>query len=136
MSLVIPDAVELEVLTDLVTPALEMRLYGNNKTPAHGDTIAGYTQIAGGGYAAKALTFANWTLTAGEPTVAVYNAVQQWTFTGIIDAPGTIYGYYIVRVADSFLLAAERFPSAIVPFSPIEGSIIKVLPKLSAQSQF
>ena len=136
MSLIIPDAVELEVLTALVTPALTMKLYGNNKTPAHGDTSAGYTEIAGGGYAAKALTFPNWEIVAGEPTNAVYDTVQNWTFTGILTAPGTIYGYYIVRDSDNFLMCAERFPVAIVPFSPIEGSIIKILPKLSAQSQF
>lgn len=136
MSLVIPDSQEVEVLTNRLTPALTLRLYGNNKTPAHGDTVANYTEIAGGGYANKPLTFANWTIVAGEPSLATYSASQQWTFTGIIDPPGTIYGYYVTRDSDNALMWAERFPTAIVPFSPVEGSIIKILPKYSCQSEF
>lgn len=138
MSIVIPDAIEIEVITSVLTPALTMRLYGNNKVPAHGDTIAAYTEIAGGGYVSKPLTFVNWNLVAGEPSVASYNALVTWTFTGVINAPGTIYGYYVMRNIDGKLVWAERFPAANVPFAPIAagGSIIRVLPKFSAQSQF
>src|SRR5215467_3980825 len=116
MSLVFPDIQEVEVLTTLLTPNLTMRLYGNNKTPAHGDTAAAYTEIAGANYANKPLTFANWTITAGEPTIANYAATQSWAFNGIINAPGTIYGYYVTRDSDGKLMWAERFPSAVVPF--------------------
>lgn len=138
MSLVVPDSTELEVLTSVLTPALTMRLYGNNKIPARGDTVAGYTEIAGGGYVSKALIFANWRLVAGDPSVATYNTLLTWTFTGVINAPATIYGYYVTRNTDGKLIWAERFPAANVPFAPIAagGSIIRVLPKFSAQSQF
>lgn len=136
MGLVVPDIQEVAVLTTFLTPNLTMRLYGNNKTPAHGDTASGYTEISGGGYVNKPLTFANWTITPGEPSQAVYASTQQWTFTGIVDPPGTIYGYYVTRDTDGKLMWAERFPSGVVPFAPINGSIIKVLPKITAQSEF
>lgn len=136
MALIVPDAVEVIVLNFLLTNPLTMRLYGNNKTPAHGDSTAGYTEISGGGYISKPLIFSGWTVTAGEPSVAVYSPSQSWPFTGIIDAPGSIYGYYVTRDSDSQLMWAERFASILVPFSPIDGSVIKVLPRLLCQSLF
>jgi hypothetical protein len=136
MSAVVPDGLEVIVLNSLIATPLSMRLFSNNKTPAHGDTTAAYTQVAGGGYAAKSLTLANWVVTAGDPSKAVYNASQTWEFTGVTTAPGTIYGYYIVRVSDNQLVIAERFPSGSVPFVPKAGSKILVLPKITAQSEF
>jgi len=136
MPLVVPDTQEVEILVNRLTPALTMKLYGNNKTPAHGDTVAGYTEIAGGGYAAKPLTFANWNIVAGEPSVATYNASQTWTFTGAINAPGTIYGYFVIRNSDGVLMFAERFAVAVVPFTPVNGSVVNVLPRYSCQSLF
>lgn len=136
MSLIVPNTVEVEVLTVRLTPTLSMRLYSNDYTPVAGSTAAAFTQVSGGGYAAKSLTFANWTITAGDPSQAVYASTQEWDFTGVTDAPATIYGYYVVRVSDGELQWAERFPSGNVPFVPINGSIIKVLPKFTAQSEF
>jgi hypothetical protein len=136
MGLVVPNAQELLILQAYLTPALTLRLYGNNRTPAATDTVAGYTEIVGGGYAAKALTFANWNFTAGAPSIAIYNTQQTWTFTGIINAPGTVYGYYVTKDSDGSLMWAERFASGVVPFGPINGSIIRVLPRFTAESQF
>lgn len=136
MGLVVPNAQELLVLQAFLTPALSLRLYGNNKTPAEGDSVSGYTEIVGGGYAAKPLTFGNWGFTGGAPSIAIYNAQQAWTFTGIINAPGTIYGYYVTKDSDGSLMWAERFPTGVVPFGPINGSIIRVLPRFTAESQF
>lgn len=136
MTLVVPNTFEVEVLTNWVTPALTMRLYSNDVTPSGGSTPGGFTEVTGGGYAAKPLTFGNWTISAGDPSQAVYNATQQWTFTGATGAPGTIYGYYVTRNSDGKLMYAERFPSAVVPFTPVAGSIIKVLPRLTCQSLF
>lgn len=134
MSLIVTDVQEVEILTAFLTPAVTMRLYGNDRTPAGTDSAASYTEIAGGGYAAKALTFANWLLTSGAPTVALYNAVQSWVFTDAINAPGTIYGYFITRDSDGLLLWAERFPSGSVPFTPIAGSVIRVTPRITCES--
>lgn len=136
MGLVVPDALEVEILTEKLTPALTLKLYSNNVTPSGASSAAAFTEVTGGGYASKPLTFANWVISAGDPSSAVYNATQQWTFTGATGGPGTIYGYYVTRNSDGKLMWAERFPSAVVPFAPVAGSIIKVLPKFTAQSQF
>lgn len=136
MGLVIPNVQEVEVLTNRLNTPLTLRLYGNNATPTGLSTAASFTEIAGGGYAALPLVFAGWNIVAGDPSIASYNTIQSWTFTGITNAPGTVYGYYITRDSDGLLMLAERFPSGVVPFSPIEGSVIRILPRYSAQSQF
>jgi hypothetical protein len=135
MSLKVPNAIEVEVLTTLLTPAHTMKLYGNDYTPVDGSVTANFTEIAGGGYVSKALVFASWTIVAGTPSTASY-ATQTWIFTGAINAPGTIYGYFVSRNTDGKLLMAERFPAANVPFAPVNGSKIVVLPRFTAESQF
>lgn len=140
MGFLVPGAVELEVLQFALNAALgwTLRLYGNNKTPAAGDTTASYTEIAGGGYVAKPITYATWSIVARSgvtPPTASY-PVQLWSFTGAISAPGTIYGYYVTRNVDSKLMLAERFSGALVPFSPEAGSEVRVLPKYTVVSQF
>jgi len=135
MSFIVPNVVEVEVLTERLTPTHTLRIFGNNYTPLPTSVAANFTEIAGGGYANKPLTFANWTITAGSPSIAVY-ASQTWIFTGVINAPGTIYGYYVTRNSDGKVLLAERFPPANVPFSPVAGSKIILLPTFSCESQF
>lgn len=134
MPQIIPDVLEVEILTEKLTPALTIRLFSNNITPVGGTTAAAFTEVTGGGYASKPLTFANWTITAGDPSVASYNSNQQWDFTGVTGGPGTIYGYYVTRNSDGKLMWSERFAPAIVPFVPVAGSVVRVLPKFSAQS--
>jgi len=135
MSLVVPDTIEVEVLNSVLTPNLTLRLYSNNATPAHDSSAASFTEATGGGYANKPLTFANWTITAGDPSQAVYG-LQTWTFTGPMTGPATVYGYYVTRDSDGKLMWAERFGSGVVPFVSINGSVIKVIPRFTAQSQF
>lgn len=139
MGFLVPKSVLLEVLQATLNAPLAwtIRLYGNDKTPAPGDSTAGYTEIVGGGYAFKPIIYANWTIdTTTDVPRALYNSTQLWTFTGAINAPGTIYGYYMVRNVDSKLMLAERFATALVPFSPEAGSEIRVLPRYSVLSQF
>lgn len=136
MGLVAPDILELETLNNVLVSPLTLKLYSNNLVPSGADTAAAYTEVVGGGYANKPLTLANWTITAGTPSSAVYNAIQQWTFTGVTNAPGTIYGYFVIRNSDGKLMWAERFPAASLPFSPIAGSLIRVIPKFTVGSQF
>jgi len=136
MSQVVPNQLELEIINDILGPNLHLRLYGNNATPAGGSTAASFTEIAGGGYAALPLTLANWTITAGDPSTAQYNSLQQFIFTGPINAPGTVYGYFVTRDSDGHLMWAERFAPALVPFAPVAGSQINIVPAFSAQSEF
>lgn len=137
MGFLVPNAVELEVLQRILLDAWTIRLYGNNKVPAGTDVAANYTEIAGGGYANFPLVTANWNIdTTGDHPVAVYNTTQIWTFTGAINAPGSIYGYFVTRNSDGKLMLAERFSSGIVPFAPESGSVARVLPRYSVISQF
>lgn len=135
MPMKVPNAVELEIVTEFLTDAMTLRLYSNNKTPADNDIAANYTEVVGGNYVNKPLTFANWVINAGTPTVGVY-PFQQWLFNGPTGAPNTIYGYYVTRNSDGKLMWAERFPAANVPFAPVNGSKIVVQPKFSAESLF
>ena len=135
MPMIVPDVLEVEVLTTLLTPALTLRLYSNNYTPGGGSATANFTEVTGGGYANKPLTFANWVITANAPSDALY-PLQTWTFTGPTDAPGTIYGYYVTRNSDGKLMWAERFAAGYLPFSPIAGSLVKITPRFTASSVF
>lgn len=136
MGLVVPDILEVETLNNILGSPLTLKLYSNNKVPAGGDNAAAYTEVTGGGYVSLPLTLANWTITAGAPSSAQYNSIQQWTFTGPTNAPGTIFGYFVIRNSDSKLMWAERFPAASLPFSPIVGSNVRIIPKFTVGSQF
>jgi hypothetical protein len=136
MSQVVPDTLEREVLDDIFSENMTLRLFGNNVTPDSDSQTADFNEISGGGYVSNPLLSANWLEVNGNPSYNVYNSTQEWVFTDPIDAPGSIYGYYVTRDVDNKLMWAERFPSAVVPFSPINGSIIKVLPKFTCQSAF
>ena len=63
MSMLVPNILEVEILTSVLTPALTLKLYSNDKTPVAGDTSSAYTEVTGGGYSSKSPTFANWTIT-------------------------------------------------------------------------
>jgi hypothetical protein len=135
MSLVVPDAVEVIILQLLLNTPLTLRLFGNNATPGPASTAASFNEIAGGGYANKPLTFAGWSFTPNAPSFGLY-AKQSWTFTGVINAPGTLYGYYVTRNSDGILLWAERFAPGVVPFTPILNSLVEVTPKFTGSSVF
>lgn len=135
MSLVVPNASEIDILQTILTPALTFRLYSNNVTPGPADVAATYTEVAGGGYASKALVYGSWIFTAGAPSYASY-AQQTWTFTGATNAPSTVYGYYVTRNTDGKLMWAERFPVAMLPFAPVAGSLVKITPKFTGGSVY
>ncbi len=128
MSIVVPNVGEQVALNEFLKSGnLTLKLYSNNVTPGETDTAATYTEVSGGGYVAKTLVAANWSVTPGNPSIATY-AQQTFAFSGPTNAPGTIYGYYVVD-ASNVLRWAERFPASVVPFSPISGSSIRVTPE-------
>lgn len=135
-TLVMPDEGEVVALkamlghTVAATP-LTLRLFSNNHAPAHGDTNASYTEVSGGGYAAFALTGANWTITAGSPSTAAY-AAHSFTFTGTTTAPGTVYGYYITD-ANSKVIVAQMLTAP--PFTPaVNGDSVVVTSQITLAS--
>ena len=110
---------------------LILRLYSNDRTPALTDVAADYTEVVGGGYTEEALAGALFTVSAADPSVAVYDDFHTWTFSGVTDSPGTVYGMYIVDQND-VLIAALRFASP--PYTPVAASLIKVKPRITCAS--
>jgi len=115
------------------TDAWIMKLFSNNVTPSLTDTTATFTEVAGGGYVDIDLDKNEFTVTPGNPGQALYSAAQDFLFTGATTAPGTIYGYYVVDGANN-LIQAERFPSSQVPIVPVNGTLIRITPKITAAS--
>lgn len=124
MTLLTPNVGLVLNLQEILNRVLTLKLYSNNRTPAAGDTAGSYTEVSGGGYADVDLLYASWSISAGG--IASY-APQDFTFTGATTAPAVIYGYYIVD-ADGVLRWAERFPGTVVPFTPVNGSLIRITP--------
>lgn len=132
MALVLVNGGSKRILDFLVANDLTLRLYSNNKTPAISDIAADYDNVSGGGYAQITLTQNNWTVSAGNPSIALYNFFVEFFFTGITNAPFTIYGYYVLDSLGN-LMWAERFP--VVPFTPQDGSLISVRPRFTERNQ-
>jgi hypothetical protein len=128
MSLICPTSAKTKNLQEILNRNLTLKIYGNNHTPAVGDTIGSYTEISGGGYVAKTLTYANWVIASA---IATYNTFQNFNFTGVLSGAGTTYGYYIVD-SDGDLRWAERWDESVAGFAPVIGSLIRIKPKIQA----
>lgn len=123
-------SVALNYLVNKVTTTRDLiyRLYATDVTPSETDTAGSYTEAAGGGYSAKTLTGASWTVTPGTPTVASY-AQQSWDFTGTLTTNPNIYGYYVTRATDGDLILAQSFS----PLMAVDdGDSILLTPRIEA----
>ena len=108
MALTVPNEGEAQMLAWIAAQNLQVKLFSNDVTPSETDTAANYTEVSGGGYAAKSLTSSDWTVTPGSPS-SMTSTPQTWTFTAGV---GSIYGYFVVAAATGKLLWAERFTGA------------------------
>lgn len=124
MTLVVPNVGEVIVLDEFLAGTLTLKLFSNDIIPGELDTASSYDEVSGGGYSSKSINFAGWTITPGDPSTATY-AAQDFSFTGVTNAPGTVYGYYLVD-GSNVLRWAERFPEAVLPFTPGNGSLVRV----------
>lgn len=132
MTLVVPNVGEVRALEYyLESEDLTLHLYSNNVIPGEADTVATYTEVAGGGYILQTLDKDEWTIVAGAPSAGTYNFTVDFDFTAVTTAPGTIYGYYVKNAA-GVLCWAERFPAGVVPFTPVAGSLIRFIPQFQA----
>lgn len=112
MSLVMPNEGEVAILgvaLKVSSPEdLVLHLYTNDYTPDETSTLSSFTEVSGFGYAPITMSPSDWTLVAGDPTVAT--AVEKmWSFTG---NPGGIYGYYVTGNTSGKVYWAERFTNA------------------------
>ena len=127
----IPNIGETKNLQKILNQNITLKLFSNDVTPGETDTVGTYVEVVGGGYVAKTLTFANWAIVAGSPSIASY-AAQDFNFTGPTTGPTGVYGYYLVD-SDGDLMGSERFPPSVVPFTPVLGSLVRVTPKYGAE---
>lgn len=120
---------------------LKLKLFTNNVTPGHADTVATYTEMgAVQGYTSKSLTTGGWNAgAAGTGTgtslsnkASITYPQQQWTADGTGGAQ-TVYGYFITDSAGTTLVGAEKF-AAPVTFSTA-GDVIKIDPKLTLSTE-
>lgn len=119
MALNVPNGAELLALKAFVghtaqSEGMNLRLFTSaGITPADTDTAATYTgsEAAGGGYAAKAIAAASWSVGANPITYAA----QTWTFTGPLTDNATIYGYFLTRTTAADLMWSEKFASTFTP---------------------
>lgn len=129
MAIVVSNEGEVQALISLLSPQnLFLRLYSNDVTPDETSTVASFIQTTGGGYAQITLSFLDWSFTAGNPSYATQNQ-KTFNFTGAVGGTGNIYGYYLTDLSNT-LFWAERFPSAVLPFTPVAGSRIRITPRL------
>lgn len=135
MSICVPDVAKDIALSDFLNDTLTMKLFRNNETPNPLSIAEDFLEVSGAGYADFPMIFANWEITSGSPSRALYNVRYTLQFSGATNAPGTIYGYYVLD-SNGVLRWAERFPAAALPFTPQNGTVIKIRPRFSAGSIF
>ncbi len=135
MSLVVPNTAEIEALQKFLNRNITVKLFSNNYTPIDTSSSASFTEVTGGGYVSKAIVYADWTFTGGTPSYA-QSPQLLWVFTGATSGPGVIYGYYVIENAGGTLLWAARLPALVVPFTPKNGSIIRITPKFTGSSVY
>lgn len=127
----VPNNTEVRMLENVLNKVapqdLDIRLFSNNHTPSESDILGDYVEVSGGGYTLMELIPANWTIVAGDPSVATHTTIE-WIFTGpLIDYP---YGYYVTGRDTGELVWAESFNNGPYPVSN-NGDKIRITPKLS-----
>lgn len=137
MALLVPNAGEeamLEYILNITAPQnLTVRLYSNNITPDDDTITTDFVEVVNGGYATQAVTPANWTITPGDPTEAVYAPEIVFSFSGPPDFTSAVYGYYVTRVGDDLTMWAERFTTG--PFNvTVPGSEIRITLRFTANT--
>jgi hypothetical protein len=121
------DVLRIAVKED-VSPVgtLYLGIYTNNAEPAEAADLGDITEPAGNGYARKALTAANWTVSGDLASYAqqIFEATGAW---------GNCYGYFLATSVDAsgHLWAVENFSNG--PYNiQNNGDQIKVTPKIRA----
>jgi len=114
MALVVPDVGEV-ILLDNINSSLDMsafecRLYQNNYTPVQGSVLGDFTVATFSGYAADWTTFGAASIVSNKAKI-VASAPVSFVHNGG-GTSNTIYGYYIVDLASSQVVWAEKFSAS------------------------
>lgn len=112
-------------------PELSLAQFVNDYTPTWETVIADFVEASYDGYNEELVQPDQWTVSLGAdpPALATYNTEFSWTSGS---DTGTVYGYYVYRVADGLVVWAQRFDT---PYALEDGLEIKIRPKLSLWSR-
>lgn len=125
MPIMLTDAGAVAILTKYFQTGTDhvLHLFCTDVTPVDTDVLATYTPAAGGGYASKTLTAANFVVSVVADIAQVVYAEQSFIFTGPLTTNGTVYGYYVTD-ASATVIYSERLDS---PFTPtINGDTLSI----------
>jgi hypothetical protein len=130
--MLLPNVAEVQFLKIILNKVAQenqtLKLFANNITPSQTDAAGTFTEVSGGGYAAKSLVAAGWTVGGGNPGTAVHTT-QTFSFTG---TAGLVYGYFLVGASSGLLYWAERFTDG--PYDVAAGDVIEnVIPQFTLQ---
>ncbi len=126
MTIIVPNVGEIAIARRFLNQALTLKLFSNNVIPSESDDSNTYVEVSGGGYVAKSLDYNTWVISSN--AVCTYPS-QDFSFTAATDSPGTVFGYYIID-PNGTPLWAERFPTTILPFVPLNDTLIQVTPRI------
>ena len=138
MAGILPQAAELDTLTDMIASLLDgwfMHLFSGNYTPTNTTTLATLVsnEASFTGYAASALT--TWSSPTIDGTTAAITTSTQGLFTGTgVSGTGNVYGYFLSNSGVTKLYGCERFASA--PLSEPQNVTLEVDITYSAISRF
>lgn len=143
MTLVIPDAPEADMLSRILDPDMELKLFTNDVinglTAGQIEALdeTDFTEATFTGYADVPIAGENqgvssdWTITPGDPCAAV---APQATFESSADqTPETVYGYYVVAATGGALQWFEYFTSPQVVEN--DNDTIKVTPRFTLKDE-
>ena len=127
-----PDQGLLALNNRLVTPSWEYHLFTNNIVPDRDTELADLAEMSSAGYSPIIVLAADFTIQNVGGHIGTIIAAP---ITFVLTSSGSsIYGYYVVAVSGSLLLAVGRFDDA--PISLGSGATIQITPVCGDNSKF
>lgn len=138
MALIVPNTAEIiwlkNALNHTAPQDWDLQLFSTDMTLSATTVIGDFTEVSGGGYAAKSLTGSSFSVsTNGSGEAEATYAAQTFTFTGTTSGSGIVYGYYYVQTSSGALMGCEKFASSFTPTS--NGDALTFTPTLQAFSE-
>ena len=135
MTIVVPNVGETVALKAFLNNTAPqdgvLKLFKSNTTPSEGDTAGTFDEGTFTGYSSAALAGANWSFTAGDPSIATYSPTLTFKSSATQTAE-SIYGFYVVQTTSGILMWAERFSDGPYTIN-FNGDNINITLKLAAE---
>lgn len=121
-------------LRAVVSDALILRLYVNDREPQEKDGAAEFTEAAGFGYTPIVLIPGEWLIDRQSSPMVLEYPEREFKFTGPL---GKVFGYFLTQQFGSKLMWAERFSSGNFDGYTVRnsGDRIFVTPRISQRNE-